>query len=609
MPPNGDYTNGPVRPPPTIDDVYSGSPARLINEAESVKNLLSNSRTLPAKQPRRSTLRLPPDVSLEVFRDAVRDLRARIGDENVVVHDADELQDGWYIEHPNTHDAFHVIDHDELVASALVYPGSTADVQAVVRWANKYLLPIYPISLGRNLGYGGAAPRVPGGVVVDLGRRMHDIINIDAENASCVVEPGVTYFRLYEEIQKRNLPLWIDTPDLGGGSVLGNAIDRGVGYTPYGDHFANHCGMELVLPSGELLRTGMGAMPGPDGEDNPTWQSFQHAYGPAVEGIFSQSNFGIVTKMGFHLMPRAGHQSYCLTFPRDDDFETIVDIIRPLAQQRILGNIPQLRHVVQELNVTGVPKSSFWAGKGPIPREEIAKASRELPLGECSWVFYGTQYGPPESIESQLKLIKESFTSQIPGTRFFLPEDVPSTHYLHSRALVCSGVPVLTELQWLNWVPNGAHLFFSPIAPTRGRDARTLHDIISGLHAKHGIDTFPTLCVAGREMHYIANIVYNRGDPDEKGRVVKLMREMIAECARKGFGEYRTHILFADQIARTYSWGDQALLRLNETIKDALDPNGVLAPGKNGIWPKRFRGKGWELGEKDLDMGSIAPRS
>lgn len=599
--------HGDLTPPPTIQDVYSGGPARLSREAGVVKNLLYNSRTLPIQQKRRSALRLPPDISLEVFNDAIQNLKSQIGEDNVAVNDTDSLQDGWYIESPNTHDAFHIIEHDELVASALVYPGSTFEVQIVVRWANKYAIPIYPISLGRNLGYGGAAPRIPGGVVIDLGRRMHDIVNIDAENASCVVEPGVTYFRLYEEIQKRGLPLWIDTPDLGGGSVLGNAIDRGVGYTPYGDHFANHCGMEIVLANGELLRTGMGAMPGPNGEDNPTWQSFQHAYGPAVEGMFSQSNFGIITKMGFHLMPETGHQSYCLTFPRDEDFEEIVEIIRPLAQQRILGNIPQLRHVIQELNVTGAPKSDFWKGEGPIPRDEVAKAAGKLALGECSWVFYGTQYGPPESIESQLKLIKDAFTN-IPGTKFFLPEDVPASHYLHSRALVCSGVPVLTELNWLNWVPNGAHLFFSPIAPTRGQEARLLHDIIARLHMKYGFDLFPTLCVAGREMHYIANIVYDRGDADQKSRAVRLMREMISECAAQGFGEYRTHLLFSDQIARTYSWGDQALLRFNETIKDAIDPVGVLAPGKNGIWPKRFRGRGWELGENDVDMTRLGPQ-
>ena len=116
-----------------------------------------------------------------------------------------------------------------MVCSAIVYPSSTADVQAIVIWANEFTIPIYPVSMGRNLGYGGAAPRVPGSVVIDLGRKMNKVLKIDGENASCMVEPGVSYFKLYEDIQKTGLPLWIDTPDLGGGSVLGNAIDRGVG--------------------------------------------------------------------------------------------------------------------------------------------------------------------------------------------------------------------------------------------------------------------------------------------------------------------------------------------------------------------------------------------
>lgn len=43
-----------------------------------------------------------------------------------------------------------ILDEEEFVASALVYPGSTEEVQKVVRWANKYLIPIFPISMGRN---------------------------------------------------------------------------------------------------------------------------------------------------------------------------------------------------------------------------------------------------------------------------------------------------------------------------------------------------------------------------------------------------------------------------------------------------------------------------
>jgi hypothetical protein len=532
-----------------------------------------------------------------------------LGPDHVVLNDR-PLVDGWYLEHPKTHDAFHVVDQEELVCSAVAYPSSTAEVQIIVRWANKHMIPIYPISMGRNVGYGGSAPRVPGSVVVDLGRRMNKILSIDAENASCVVEPGVSYFALYDEIQRRKLPFWIDCPDLGGGSVLGNAVDRGVGYTPMGDHFANHCGMEVVLPDGELLRTGMGALPGKDGEDNPTWQSFQPAYGPYSDGIFSQSNFGIVVQMGFWLMHETQHQSYMMTFPRDEDFPDIVEAIRPLAQKGILGNIPQLRHVAQELNVTGLPKSHFYGGSDPIPRDVIREQASQMPCGDCSWVFYGTQYGDEASIKTQLKTIKSAFAT-ITGSKFFLPSDLPPDHYIHSRALVCSGVPVLRELDWLNWKPNGAHLFFSPITPTKRADALTVHYINIRLHKKYNFDLFPTLCVAGREMHYITNIIYDRSSADEKRRAAGLMRELIVETAKQGYGEYRTHLLFADQVAGTYSWGNNALMRFNETIKDALDPNGILAPGRNGIWPKKYRGKGWELlgdrVEKAVGGGTIVP--
>ena len=105
----------------------------------------------------------------------------------------------------NTHDAYHILDQEEMVCSAIAYPHSTSDVQEIVKWANKFKIPIYPISMGRNLGYGGSAPNVSGSVVIDLGRHMNKILKIDGDNASCMVEPGVSYFKLYEEIQKTGM--------------------------------------------------------------------------------------------------------------------------------------------------------------------------------------------------------------------------------------------------------------------------------------------------------------------------------------------------------------------------------------------------------------------
>jgi 4-cresol dehydrogenase (hydroxylating) len=47
--------------------------------------------------------------------------------------------------------------------------------------------------------------------------------------------------------------------------------------------------------------------------------------------------------------------------------------------------------------------------------------------------------------------------------------------------------------------------------------------------------------------------------------------------------------VFQDVVARTYSWNNNAITRLRETIKDAVDPNGILSPGRYGVWPKHLR--------------------
>lgn len=69
-----------------------------------------------------------------------------------------------------------------------------------------------------------------------MGRNMNKVLKVDVEGAYALVEPGVTYNDMYKYMQDNNLTdkLWLDVPDLGGGSLLGNAMDRGVGYTPYG---------------------------------------------------------------------------------------------------------------------------------------------------------------------------------------------------------------------------------------------------------------------------------------------------------------------------------------------------------------------------------------
>jgi hypothetical protein len=91
------------------------------------------------------------------------------------------------------------------------------------------------------------------------------------------------------------------------------------------------------------------------------------------------------------------------------------------------------------------------------------------------------------------------------------------------------------------------------------------------------------------EILLIVNMVFDRGDPVQRRNADNCMRAMVDDAAKEGYGEYRTHILLADQVAGTYDWNNNSLMRFHEQIKDTPDPNGILAPGRSGIWLRRYR--------------------
>src|SRR3954447_23207727 len=163
---------------------------------------------------------LPPGVTRRDFDAAVRLFEEAVGKDWVFTSDADL---GPY------RDAYATSwgEAAERRASAAVAPASVEQVQAVVRAANRYKVPLFPISTGKNFAYGGPAPNMTGTVVVDL-KRMNKVLDVDAERFTCLVEPGVSYIDLYRHIHERGLKVWIDHPSPGWGSPMGNALDHGI---------------------------------------------------------------------------------------------------------------------------------------------------------------------------------------------------------------------------------------------------------------------------------------------------------------------------------------------------------------------------------------------
>jgi hypothetical protein len=413
--------------------------------------------------------RLPPNTALSKFQDYISRARQICGDENVKVIEKDQtLVDGNYMHPCKGHDMHAVFSRDYFVASAVVFPREVPEVQEMMRLCNEFEIPVWTYSIGRNTGYGGSAPRVPGSICLDLGMHMNKILDVNVEGCYALVEPGVTYFDLHDYLEKHDLRkhVWLDVPDLGGGSIIGNAVERGVGYTPYGDHWMMHCGLEVVLPSGELVRTGMGAMP--DSQDpavlkmrpdqqppNRAWQLFNYGFGPYNDGIFTQSSLGVVVKMGIWLMANpGGFQAYMITLPSDKALSQALEITRPLRIGMVLQNVPTFRHILLDAAVYG-PKSSYTSKTEPLNDEDLDEIAAKLDLGR--WNFYGAVYGPEPVRNVLWGAIKGAF-SQIEGAKFYLPEDrnEPKS-VLKTRSNTLQGIPSVDELSWVEYVHSGCY--------------------------------------------------------------------------------------------------------------------------------------------------------
>jgi FAD/FMN-containing dehydrogenase len=532
-------------------------------------------------------MRTPPGLSEQDFTRAVSEFQQAVGKEWVFLDDADlDLY----------RDAYSPLwgEEEEKLASAAIAPQSAEEVQAVMRIANAYRIPVYPVSTGRNLGYGGSAPVLSGSVVLDL-KRMNRILDVNEANAYALVEPGVSYFELYKYIQERGLKLWIDCPDPGWGSVIGNALDHGCGYTtdPYRDHFLAHCGMEVVLANGDIVRTGMGALP-----NSETWQQYRWGYGPWVDGLFGQSNFGVVTKMGIWLMPEPeAFRSGSVQVMKYNDIHQLVEITARMMNSGVLNCGTGLQSPM-----------SFALGQNPELNERYLRANDDdiavldafaAANNTPFWTSQFKFYGPPAIIDASWDYVKTQF-AHVAGVRFVDQEyyRFPMTQEIidNSQDENHLGIPSLSVFSLgarSNFNPTGSngHLGFSPVIPMTGaavlESQKVMGRVLRDMGASTVFNVFPQ-SYHPRTFTILLGFSVTR-DAAENRKNREIFRELVRVAAEHGWGEYRTHTAFMDDCAAAYSFNNHALLRLHETLKDAIDPNGIISAGRYGIWPRHLR--------------------
>lgn len=458
----------------------------------------------------------------------------------------------------------------------VVQPASVEEVQAILAIANELGVPVWTNSVGRNFGYGGGAPIVGGSIVLNL-RRMNRVLEINEQAGYALIEPGVQFFDLYTAIKAQGAKLMMSVPDLGWGSITGNLLEHGVGATPMADHAGAVCGMEVVLADGTVMRTGMGASAG-----NAMWNRHKRGFGPMLDSIFMQSNFGVVTKIGIWLAPQP---------------ETILTGQVALSDETAIKDlIEAIRPLVMDGTIQGFP----LIASSPEPQDGRASVfddtSSSSKLRKLSAVQFPGRwycrvgfYGHDSIVTAQAELLREAI-KDVPTAVLELRRyrgDQPAEEFA-PQDLCAAGIPNMAMLDLLHahFGETMGHVDISLVVPFEGEAAAAHEAMVQQALAEADLVGAFAWLANPRSLVGVCMILFDTQDEEEKRRAYDVAI-LLAERAKheQSWNEYRGHPELTEHIVQTFDFGDHALWRTYGKIKDALDPNGTLSPGNHGIWP------------------------
>ncbi|MEW6441460.1 MAG: FAD-binding oxidoreductase [bacterium] len=455
-------------------------------------------------------------------------------------------------------------------------PASTEEVQAIVRIANAYRVPVYVMTSGFNHA-GSTIPR-RGGIMVDL-KRLNRILRIDEESMTATFQPYVPIAVFYEECSKRfavrDITLRPANPiTYGSACMMSNVLSGGIPFIALrsGSHAESIVSMTLVTPEGEILKTGSSAVPRVG--DVPVLGP-----GPGVGGMFqsAEGNFGICTEMTLQLYtenpwPRDRTFYFQPVDPKEEGLEDVAEIFYRVTRDNYVQALYKScnRHFAQAVAAT---------------REEVDAILENLPATILFYVLTGLD-------EEEIEIKKRHFDAQLEASGRFVEmpasemevflQTMNMTEDQIERLLLkrCLTLPGRVS-RWkgsFQWTTHMVKLEKMAEMEKKYRALMNRYWISPDYYGSSLATTTDTALQGpypyGRVVMLEFDIYYDQGNPDEVKRAAVVYEKLQRMGLDSGTIGVKPGCRTLDlQMPRLGTY-----FEICKRLKKAMDPNGIMSP-------------------------------
>lgn len=425
---------------------------------------------------------------------------------------------------------------NRFVPDVVVTPRSTEDVSAVMQLAYAHEIPVTPRGAGTGETCGGVA--IQGGIVMDLSP-WNTIEEIDVANMQVLVRPGVVHAKLNERLLEYGL---FFPPDPGstrmctiGGMVANNA--SGLRAVKYGCTEQYVLGLEVVLPNGEIITTG-----------GMKSRAIKNVSGINLTKLFvgSEGILGVITKIRLRVWPKPkGRNIVMAVYPSLDDAPaSVLEVYQA-------GILPSGIEILDQSAIKAI---------------NMYRPDINLPQGEAILLFEVD--GNPSSVEWEGQKIKE-IASQRATQVEWATEPQRMADLWEGRSVVAAAAARVR--------PDGSRVFAGEdISVPLSKVADTLRNIRE-LGKKHGVQVVNYGHIGDGNVHTAPVIdPENEQEIEMANRLVDDIHRLAISMGGSTTGEHGV-----GAVRSMYSELEHgAAVQVMRAIKKALDPKGIMNPGK-----------------------------